>query len=675
MRLAHLDLCGFRGYNKPLRIDFGDRFTIIDGRNGVGKSTIFDAVEFALTGTIAKYEEKTASGETVADYIWWTGVGSPPVSRYVEVGFRDANGSVHTLRRGEFNEPDESVIRGLTDLLCDPRLAPASPLVQLCQSAIIRDEQITELSMDLKEADRYALLRSALGASDAEAWIQRASRLASATKKRVVAAQQEVTAATSEMAASARRLDEVRARLVSEEIVAESAARLRLFANTSAPIENLSGPVRETIASLMAEVESLRELVRAFEIASDARSSLTQLQEAVQAARDRLEKIQTESVGTAVQIPHEPAVAGAWEASQLASLIQVGRKLGLKDGHCPLCMADRSQEEFDEGLRTAEEIARRLNDDAMRYAELEQTRSDRQEKIEAAQLALNEAEAARLKTLDRIEGYEQQLRKVGFPSDLSRQQLTERVAQLLERLTGAQKDLRVLDTLRMRDDIDRAVHLESDARSRLARLQERLSRALKADALAQALHDAARRAASETLDLRLERVLPLMSELYRRLRPHPVWNDIEYSIRGDVRRFLKLQVGENLNPEFLFSSGQRRATGLAFLLSINLSLAWSWWQTILMDDPVQHIDDFRTVHLAEVVAQLVSQGRQVVCAVEDAALADLFCRRVPIAEVGSAKRITLGPDTEGSIIKVEEQLLQPMIENAIVMKAQRLAAG
>src|SRR5271165_1023739 len=127
-----------------------------------------------------------------------------------------------------------------------------------------------------------------------------------------------------------------------------------------------------------------------------------------------------------------------------------------------------------------------------------------------------------------------------------------------------------------------------------------------------------------------------MSELYRRLRPHPIWGDIEYKIRGDVRRFLKLQVGDELNPQFVFSSGQRRATGLAFLLSVNLSIAWSRWNSILLDDPVQHIDDFRTVHLVEVLSHLCAGGKQIVCAVEDSALADLMCRRLPTSEQSAA---------------------------------------
>lgn len=69
MKLAYVDVSGFRGYREPLGIEFPEGFTVIDGRNGVGKSTIFDAVEFALTGTIAKYGTATADRETIADYI------------------------------------------------------------------------------------------------------------------------------------------------------------------------------------------------------------------------------------------------------------------------------------------------------------------------------------------------------------------------------------------------------------------------------------------------------------------------------------------------------------------------------------------------------------------------------------------------------------------------------
>src|SRR3546814_1432879 len=50
MKLAYVDLCGFRGYRKRMRLDFAEDFTILDGLNGVGKSTIFDRSEERRVG-------------------------------------------------------------------------------------------------------------------------------------------------------------------------------------------------------------------------------------------------------------------------------------------------------------------------------------------------------------------------------------------------------------------------------------------------------------------------------------------------------------------------------------------------------------------------------------------------------------------------------------------------
>ena len=55
---------------------------------------------------------------------------------------------------------------------------------------------------------------------------------------------------------------------------------------------------------------------------------------------------------------------------------------------------------------------------------------------------------------------------------------------------------------------------------------------------------------------------------------------------------------------------------------------WCRWQSLLLDDPVQHIDDYRALHLVEVLAAIRRSGRQIIVAVEDAALADLLCRRL-----------------------------------------------
>lgn len=675
MKLAYLELSGFRGYRKQIRIEFADRFTIIDGRNGVGKSTIFDAIEFALTGRLSKYDDAKASNETVDDYVWWIGDRPWPGDCYVEVGFVDGD-SRTSIRRGQFHEPDQEDTRALAEALCDPRLAPATPLGQLCASTIIRDEHITRLSLDLKETDRYNLLRDALGATDADDWIARAGQIVSLAKRRTASSQQEVAIANADVAAAARRLDEVRANLLGETVIAEAVERIRAFADTVAAPEQLVGPARERIVAIGVEMENLQALAEHWVTADQIQSQTSQLASAVEAA-----KADKQVAAAALQqlTPVQPVVSAeflAMEVQKLIALFALGRQIGLRDGGCPLCTQSQSQEEFEQGIQKAEGIARGLNESAARAAEREHTYASALAKLAVVADKAEMAQGALAKAMEQVSAFEQRRNAAGIAHDATIEQVSARIVELRRSRDAAQKDLRILETLRLNLELERALKAESDAKHRFVRAQEHFSRARKAESSAQTLHDSARRAASETLDRRLDRVLPLLAELYRRLRPHPVWTDIEYSIRGDVRRFLKLQIGENLNPQFLFSSGQRRATGLAFLLSVNLSLAWSRWRSILLDDPVQHVDDFRAVQLAELVSHVVADGRQVICAVEDAALADLLCRRLPIGRVEAAKRITLGMDADGALGKIREDWLTPPLRQSLVpsIAAQSVAS-
>jgi chromosome segregation protein len=60
MKLEFVELAGFRGFRDRTRFEFPSGFTVFSGRNGVGKSTVFDAIDFALTGSINKFDVKTA---------------------------------------------------------------------------------------------------------------------------------------------------------------------------------------------------------------------------------------------------------------------------------------------------------------------------------------------------------------------------------------------------------------------------------------------------------------------------------------------------------------------------------------------------------------------------------------------------------------------------------------
>jgi hypothetical protein len=175
-----------------------------------------------------------------------------------------------------------------------------------------------------------------------------------------------------------------------------------------------------------------------------------------------------------------------------------------------------------------------------------------------------------------------------------------------------------------------------------------LSASEKALEAARQIDASAKTVANEILAEQFDTVMPLLQELYRRLRPHSEWKELKVEFGGRVRASLNFSVEGGRNPQFLFSSGQRRATGLAFLLAIHLSRRWSRWQSLLLDDPVQHIDDYRALNLVEVLSAIRRTGRQIIVAVEDVALADVLCRRLRASIGDFGRRFDLRTSKTGT---------------------------
>lgn len=669
MKIERILVSGFRGFRDKVDVPIASGFTVIDGRNGVGKSTLFDAIEFALTGQISKYGEMKASGESVEDYIWWRGDGPSPSERFVEVTLRDGDEAL-VLRRTPIEDPAPGLLQRVEAGMVNAGMAPPSPLLQLCAASIIRDENIASLSLDLSETQRYAKLRQAIGATDSDDWAERGNRLATIARKRSDQAKAEVAAANAAIADASRKVDDARASLAPEAAITEASstmARLLQYGPTAPDL--LISPGREFVALREGHARDLATILSVWEEYERDAVVLEESEAAIKAGKGAVEAAQADRV--LLPSPAEAEAAGptADLVAQLHELRSLGSRIGPVDHSCPLCAAEHDAISFAAGLAKAAETIERMDRHASELA-AEATRrrvaiADGDRRIAEAQKAL----AALVDRTDRqrraLETRRLLLSGVGLLPNASRAEVLHLRDKVNEELEAGRHALRVLSSINQNRLLETGNAQVEEARARLARAQDRAGRARRVEAIAGALHDAARRAGSETLDLRLDRVLPLMAELYGRLRPHPVWQNIEYSIRGDLRRFLSLQVGDGLNPQFLFSSGQRRATGLAFLLSINLSLAWSRWRSILLDDPVQHVDDFRTVNLAEVLAQLVASGRQVIVAVEDAALAELLARRMPVLGVGEASRLTIGLGTKGSSAIIDQRDPIPMLQNVL----------
>ena len=60
-----IELEGFMRYKSPTRISFQEQFTVITGPTGSGKSSILDAITFALYGDSSRTDERLKTEDFV----------------------------------------------------------------------------------------------------------------------------------------------------------------------------------------------------------------------------------------------------------------------------------------------------------------------------------------------------------------------------------------------------------------------------------------------------------------------------------------------------------------------------------------------------------------------------------------------------------------------------------
>lgn len=669
MKLAFIEVSGFRGFRDKFRLDIPHGFAVISGRNGVGKSTLIDAVEFALTGTISKYKGEKTDRETIADYLWWRGEGAA-ASHYVTAGFIDDEGSTFALtrsREGGLSNQEQARLRKIFG--DDP---PEDALELLCNTSIIRDELIAKSSFEISESDRFRFVSSAMGSVKFEDDKKRAIEVQKATKIAETEARREYDAQRERVAqllqAVARAKDQSSRGVDLTEAGELLAQELGLATDT---VMNLV-EVRSRLAVRRAEIASLRDVaidLRDFapriaavkspefdkEIA-DKSATLSGKKQELQAAENDLRSAE-------INLQRERDANEM--AAALASLLRLGTRVGLVDGHCPLCDTELNDLRFEAGIHAAE---RRLGNaaKALRVADASLSRA-RQRASELArnigelELAINAAKTERLQCLEREQKIRTLLVEQGIEAlTLSAEVVSERVDVLSSGLLQLERSLRLLE---LSQSVARVSEVEAElleARKSAEIAEATYAKATRATVTARELEHTVNRASNEILDERLAELSPLLSELYQRLRPHNDWRNIEYRLRGDIRRFLSLSVGEDLNPQFLFSSGQRRVAGLAFLLAVYLSRSWTSWKSLLLDDPVQHIDDYRALNLVEVLAAIRREDGQVICAVEDEALGELLARRLRSSFDAPGCRYVLGLGADGCPMISSVETVRPM---------------
>jgi DNA repair exonuclease SbcCD ATPase subunit len=573
MKLAFVEMAGFRGFRDKTRFDIPSGFLILSGRNGSGKSTLLDAIDFAITGTINKFAVKEARGGGLEEHIWWVGDGKPE-AHYVSVGFIDDDGKQFAITRSRqrgADQPVEEILKRLCSRVADAMRMLDSIVPPLPAGLIERIEATRKLL-----AERRLALR-----------------------------------------------DIEKARLLAEEVQPELA-----FFNSP---------------------DALKEIEQA---------------KAAQEAAVKAKAAADERLALAVQLDEAERANDAF-ATHMAAIIEHGSALGLHDGHCPLCEALRTPEQFNNAISASRTL---LADRGVKLAQAAEAVTKARATVSEAERSLMIAEGRASAIQIRRAALDRKLKEITdtyarykFDAPINDPKLAQ-TKLFTEREQLVQLE-RALSMLEASNAIDRVKTLESRTVALRERSDQEAAKLVAADKALEAAHqidNSAKTVANEILTEQFDTVMPLLKELYRRLRPHANWAEIESDFGGKIRGSLNFTVGDGYNPQFLFSSGQRRAAGLAFLLAVHLSRPWCRWRSLLMDDPVQHIDDYRALNLVEVLTAIRRTGRQVIVAVEDISLANVLCRRLRSSTNDSGRHVELRTSATGTAEIVDVQDIYPM---------------
>jgi chromosome segregation protein len=415
MKLDFVEIAGFRGFREKARFEFPAGFAVFTGRNGAGKSTVLDAVDFALTGTINKFAVKTARGGGLDEHVWWIGNGRA-AKHYVTVGFSDGKASSFTITRSRDHGMQSTLNDPFKKLYAHP--ASTTPSIEtLMQTTLIRDESIVALSVDLPEQQRFAAVRAAIGGllgpdhSKRTGEILRAANYAEEDQqRRVDSLQVELGRALSDLT-EARSAAE-RSHDVSEALQTVGNAKLSLPPERRARSEALRSYIA-TRRAMLQQVENARIESEALapELAyirsPEADRNLKTADAAVQSATRQ--KDSAEQILTASERADVAEKAGDVFAAHLAAIIEHGEVLGLQGGHCPLCAAQRKPHEFASAIADAKN---RLAERGARLAASATAVNEARSALDSANAALSDAASKLAEELERRHNAERRLETI-----------------------------------------------------------------------------------------------------------------------------------------------------------------------------------------------------------------------------------------------------------------------
>jgi hypothetical protein len=211
---------------------------------------------------------------------------------------------------------------------------------------------------------------------------------------------------------------------------------------------------------------------------------------------------------------------------------------------------------------------------------------------------------------------------------------TAEVVAVLRRLEGAlQRWQSALadQALELQESSERVRVAEAEAQERL--LQQEVERLAASELSLRSLASAATEAVVSVTGQWLTELNPLFGAVYNRLAAHPTFtelgleHDVYYGKGRTLPRVYDRLVEIGDNPQIVCSEGQLNIVALSYFIAFSLSAGERSLPFMIMDDPLQFMDEINVLGFADLCRHLRSE-RQVLVTTHDRRFARLLEREL-----------------------------------------------
>lgn len=687
MKFSSVSITGFGGIAGTVEVDLSADVVVLLGANGYGKSTICDSLTWCLTGAHPRGADPRSlysrSGETQVSVTLREDTGAEWTVRRIVSDPESARGaklttSVVVLGLDEEPRDAEATAWLGRKLLPQPNREPDHYARALSDSFYLQQEQLREFLTRRTDDERFSTLSRMVGSgsltdlvrafeSSKNVWSRAINKDAAESapiQERLQSLQQACADLEDQLRESDATLasDDYRAWWAQTRAVlgmADDGAdhvdpSLEGFATRVNSLQELRRSIArrfDLLASLLAEVESPLppEVAPADggEDVSELSGEIDRVRVASNAATQRIALLQGQI---------EQRRNGHEELQAMARLA-----LSHVSDSCPLCGQPVEQQEFldrlqrvlaetaqtDSAVAEMEEAAAdrallkaRLEELEDHWVRAEQAR-DRQVQSRRARAAILERRRERELELSRVLGMEQPHDEANWGSLVAKDRAESGSAyEESTRLLALADVLRAgLDSQQSRRRLA-AMHREREAlEAEYAGIERDLESRRRTAAATDVLLQALRADAENFVTKRLDDIHPVLEQLYASIDPHPTFRSIKLATHnwyGKNRLSAILrdesQGVEVRDPEVTLSTSQSNALAVALFLAFNLGLRPTTLSSVVLDDPLQNLDDLHLLGLVDLLRRL-SGRRQVIVTTHDVSFASLLTRKLrPIAE-------------------------------------------